>query len=112
MKVKLGALQLQPEGYKTFIPSSFPPEEDFSVLAETILKANQATPLLGKNWMALRNYCRMWTFSFLYIRKDATSSNQIERNTSGLLWMRLKLRLVFIRIFQKMWTTFCTISML
>lgn len=76
--IKIGQIQQQPSGYKAFVPCSFPPQEGFCFSPEIIQKANQATLVLGRLDGITQLLPDVDFFLFMYIRKDAASSNQIE----------------------------------
>lgn len=46
--IKIGSFIRQPQGYKAFIPETFPPEPLFNFSKKIIQKANEATLYLGK----------------------------------------------------------------
>lgn len=76
--VKIGELKQQKEGFKAFIPNPFPPEDGFE-FSHTIKRKNDtATRLLGKLDGITQLLPDMDFFLFMYIRKDAASSSQIE----------------------------------
>jgi Fic family protein len=82
----LGTWILQPTGYKAFIPSKFPPSEElFRFDAEgEVLHAN-AAHLLGKLDGITQLLPDLDFFLFMYLRKEATLSNQIEGTRATLI---------------------------
>lgn len=82
----LGTWILQPTGYKAFIPSKFPPAEElfrFDTEGE-VLHAN-AAHLLGKLDGITQLLPDLDFFLFMYLRKEATLSNQIEGTRATLI---------------------------
>ncbi len=77
-KVKIGELKQQKGGFKAFVPSPFPPERGFKFSHTIERKNDTATRLLGKLDGITQLLPDMDFFLFMYIRKDATSSSQIE----------------------------------
>lgn len=77
-KVEIGKFVTQPEGYKAFVPSSFPPKSDFEFDQKTNKKCNEATRLLGKLDGITKLLPDSDFFLLMYLRKDAASSSQIE----------------------------------
>lgn len=77
-KVRIGELKQQKEGFKAFVPDPFPPKGGFN-FSHTIEQKNDiATRLLGKLDGITQLLPDMDFFLFMYIRKDAASSSQIE----------------------------------
>ena len=77
-KVKIGELQQQKGGFHAFIPNPFPPKGGFEFSAIIERKNDNATRLLGKLDGITQLLPDMEFFLFMYIRKDAASSSQIE----------------------------------
>ncbi len=84
-KVKIGELKQQKEGFKAFIPASFPIEGDFKFSHAIERKNDNATRLLGKLDGITQLLPDMDFFLFMYIRKDATSSSQIEGTRATMI---------------------------
>jgi len=77
--MKIGKLVRQPEGFSAFIPAMFPPKKNgFSFSSKILKKVNQATLLLGKLDGIAHLLPDVDFFIFMYIRKDAAASSQIE----------------------------------
>lgn len=76
--VKIGTLRTQPEGFKAFIPNTFPPEGGFDFDPAILKKNTEATRLLGKLDGITRLLPDADFFLLMYLRKDAASSSQIE----------------------------------
>ncbi len=77
-KIKIGEFRQQKEGFKAFIPDPFPPMGGFKFTHTIERKNDEATRLLGKLDGITQLLPDMDFFLFMYIRKDATSSSQIE----------------------------------
>jgi len=79
MKIfEIGTVQEQKEGFKAFIPHPFPPKGGFDFDPEILKKNNEATRLLGKLDGITKLLPDADFFLLMYLRKDATSSSQIE----------------------------------
>lgn len=78
MKINIGTLKDQNEGFKAFIPNPFPPIEGFNFSAEILKKNNEASRLLGKLDGITKLLPDSDFFLLMYLRKDAASSSQIE----------------------------------
>jgi len=76
--MQIGRNIKQPAGFRAFIPDKFPPEKGFDWSASVIQKANLATLKLGKLDGITQLLPDLNFFLFMYIRKDAASSSQIE----------------------------------
>lgn len=81
----IGQNILQPQGYKAFIPNPFPPSQDFIFSSKVIQKANLATLKLGKLDGITQLLPDVDFFLFMYIRKDAASSSQIEGTQATMI---------------------------
>lgn len=81
----VGQLQQQREGYKAFIPVPFPHKELLDFSAETISKHSEAIRLVGKLDGITQLLPDVNFFIFMYIRKDAASSNQIEGTRATII---------------------------
>ncbi len=83
--VEIGKYVSQPTGYKAFIPNPFPPKNGFDFSNDLILKANESTLKLGKLDGITQLLPDVDFFIFMYIRKDAASSSQIEGTKATLI---------------------------
>lgn len=83
--MQLGAFQKQPQGFRAFVPDPFPPKGGFNLSANLIQKASEATLLIGKLDGITRLLPDANFFVFMYIRKDAASSNQIEGTNATMI---------------------------
>lgn len=84
-KIKIGELQRQKEGFNAFIPAPFPPKGGFGFSPAIERKNNTATRLLGKLDGITQLLPDMDFFLFMYIRKDAASSSQIEGTKATMI---------------------------
>jgi Fic family protein len=83
--MKIGKIVKQKEGYEAFIPGKFPPEQDFEWSKKSILKHSKAERLLGKLDGITQLLPDVDFFLFMYIRKDAASSSQIEGTQATMI---------------------------
>ncbi len=84
-KFKIGTIQEQKEGFKAFIPNTFPPEHGFDFDPILLKKNNEATRLLGKLDGITKLLPDADFFLLMYLRKDATSSSQIEGTMATMI---------------------------
>jgi len=83
--IEIGRSILQKEGFKAFIPNSFPPKDGFGLSSEILKKNDRATRLLGKLDGITRLLPDVDFFLSMYIRKDAASSSQIEGTRATMI---------------------------
>lgn len=83
--MKIGQIKKQSTGYHAFILNKFPPKEGFVFSAKIIQKASNATLLLGKLDGITQLLPDLDFFLFMYIRKDAASSSQIEGTKATMI---------------------------
>lgn len=81
----IGLYRQQPQGFKAFIPNDFPPIEDLELSRQIISKHTEAIRLLGKldgitQLLPDKDY-----FLEMFIRKDASSSSQIEGTKATMM---------------------------
>jgi len=81
----IGKYIQQPEGFKSFVPHSFPSEALLDFAPEVIEKNSQATLLLGKLDGITQLLPDVDFFISMYIHKDATSSSQIEGTKATMI---------------------------
>lgn len=76
--MKLGNFIQQPQGFKAFVPDKFPPIEGvvLSILAEKM--HTKASFMLGKLDGITQLLPDLDFFIFMYVRKEAALSSQIE----------------------------------
>lgn len=75
----------QPDGYRAFIPSVFPPKAGFEFDAKTIKKASEASRLVGKLDGITKLLPDLDFFLLMYLRKDAAASSQIEGTMATMI---------------------------
>lgn len=83
--IKIGTYIKQPEGFKAFIPASFPPSEGIPISDNLAKKHAEAMHLVGKldgitKLLPDRDY-----FLRMFIAKDASSSSQIEGTKATMM---------------------------
>lgn len=76
--MKIGKLVQQTTGYKAFIPDKFPPEEQIILSNKTQQLHAKAVLMLGKLDGITQLLPDLDFFIFMYIRKEATRSSEIE----------------------------------
>lgn len=76
--MKIGKLIQQPTGYKAFIPDKFPPEEQIILNNKTQQLHARAVLMLGKLDGITQLLPDLDFFIFMYIRKEAARSSEIE----------------------------------
>ncbi len=82
---EIGAYKAQPTGFKAFIPHPFPPKVGFNFDQNIHKKNNEATRLLGKLDGITKLLPDADFFLLMYLRKDATSSSQIEGTRATMI---------------------------
>ncbi len=80
----IGRYITQPGGYKAFIPHHFPPKEYLELSDRIIRKHTEAIRLLGKLDGITELLPDKNLFLRMFIRKDASSSSQIEGTNASL----------------------------
>lgn len=83
--VKIGQNIEQKEGFKAFTLNSFPPKEGFIFEPKVLKKNNEATRLLGKLDGITKLLPDSDFFLLMSLRKDATSSSQIEGTMATMI---------------------------
>lgn len=83
--IELGKLVTQPKGFKAFIPNPFPPKGSFHFDPKILKKNDEATRLLGKLDGITKLLPDADFFLLMYLRKDATSSSQIEGTMATMI---------------------------
>lgn len=83
--MKIGELRQQQTGYKAFIPGAFPPQEDWGFSKSLIFKHSEAERLVGKLDGITQLLPDIDFFLLMYVRKDATSSSQIEGTQATMI---------------------------
>ncbi len=83
--IEIGKNIHQKEGFKAFIPNSFPPKGGFNFDSKILKKNDQATRLLGKLDGITKLLPDADFFLLMYLRKDAASSSQIEGTNATMI---------------------------
>lgn len=83
--IQIGENIQQKEGFKAFIPNSFPPKGGFYFDSKILKKNDQATRLLGKLDGITKLLPDADFFLLMYLRKDAASSSQIEGTRATMI---------------------------
>jgi Fic family protein len=84
-KIVIGTYVNQPEGFKAFIPIAFPPKGDLKLDSKLVAKHTEAIRLLGKlDGITELLPDKNW-FLTMFIRKDASSSSQIEGTNATMI---------------------------
>lgn len=84
-KVRIGQYVQQKEGFKAFIPNDFPPKNDLGLDNKLVAKHTEAVRLLGKlDGITALLPDKDW-FLTMFIRKDASSSSQIEGTNATMM---------------------------
>lgn len=83
--MKIGQIKKQSTGYSAFVPDKFPPTGGFEFSPKIIQKASNATLLLGKLDGITQLLPDLDFFLFMYLRKDAASSSQIEGTKATMI---------------------------
>lgn len=84
-KQEIGTYKLQSGGFKAFVPNPFPVRAGFEFSPEILKKNNEATRLLGKLDGITKLLPDSDFFLLMYLRKDATSSSQIEGTMATMI---------------------------
>lgn len=85
MNIEIGHQKTQAQGFKAFIPNSFPPKTGFIFSQEILRKNDKATRLLGKLDGITKLLPDADFFLLMYLRKDAASSSQIEGTMATMI---------------------------
>lgn len=83
--MKIGKLILQSAGYKAFIPDKFPPEEQITLSFKTQQLHAKAVFMLGKLDGITQLLTDLDFFIFMYIRKEAARSSEIEGTQATII---------------------------
>ncbi len=83
--MKIGKLIQQPTGYKAFIPDKFPPEERINLSSKTQQLHAKAVLMLGKLDGITQLLPDLDFFIFMYIRKEAARSSEIEGTQATII---------------------------
>ncbi len=83
--IEIGRNIQQKEGFKAFIPNPFPPKGGFNFNSKILKKNDQATRLVGKLDGITKLLPDADFFLLMYLRKDASSSSQIEGTRATMI---------------------------
>jgi Fic family protein len=84
-KIAIGQYVQQKEGFKAFVPNDFPPTGNLGLPTNIITKHTEAVRLLGKlDGITELLPDKDW-FLTMFIRKDASSSSQIEGTNATMM---------------------------
>lgn len=83
--MKIGKLIQQPSGYQAFIPDKFPPKEQIVLSSKTQQLHAKAAFMLGKLDGITQLLPDLDFFIFMYIRKEATRSSEIEGTQATII---------------------------
>jgi len=81
---RAGTYQRQPTGYRAFIPASLPPQPSVTVGGELQRLLSEADLALGRLDGSIQTLPNPDLFVFMYVRKEAVLSSQIEGTQSSL----------------------------
>jgi len=83
-QTRSGAFVVQPGGHRAFIPKPLPPEPPLVIDAEMQALLSKADRALGRLDGSIRTLPNPDLFIFMYVRKEAVLSSQIEGTQSSL----------------------------
>jgi len=83
--MKIGKLIQQPSGYQAFIPDKFPPKEQIVLSSKTQQLHAKAALMLGKLDGITQLLPDLDFFIFMYIRKEAARSSEIEGTQATII---------------------------
>ena len=83
--IEIGKNIQQEQGFKAFVPNSFPPKDGFDFDSAILKKNDKATRLLGKLDGITKLLPDSDFFLLMYLRKDAASSSQIEGTRATMI---------------------------
>ncbi len=82
--IRAGRYIQQPEGYRAFIPNPLPPDPAVIISPEIQVLLSQADRALGRLDGSIQTLPHPDLFVFMYVRKEAVLSSQIEGTQSSL----------------------------
>ncbi|HNW95699.1 MAG TPA: Fic family protein [Anaerolineaceae bacterium] len=83
--VQVGTVRLLPAGYQAFIPTIFPPKAMLDFPKDILMKNSDATLKVGELKGITRLLPDIDFFLWMYLRKDAASSSQIEGTVATMI---------------------------
>ncbi|MBM3562972.1 MAG: Fic family protein [Alphaproteobacteria bacterium] len=84
MSDRSGKYALQPSGYKAFIPAPLPPDPAVEIDSEMQWLLSQADRALGRLDGSIQTLPNPELFVFMYVRKEAVLSSQIEGTQASI----------------------------
>ena len=81
---RVGRYVPQPTGYRAFIPAPLPPDPPFRFTKELQVLLSQADSVLGRLDGSIQTLPNPDLFVYMYVRKEAVLSSQIEGTQSSL----------------------------
>lgn len=82
--LRSGVLRQQPEGYRAFFPASLPPEPPIELTGNLQRLLSEADRALGRLDGSVQTLPNPDLFVYMYVRKEAVLSSQIEGTQSSL----------------------------
>lgn len=82
--LRAGGYQRQPEGYQAFLPAPLPPEPPLAMAGELQRLLSEADRALGRLDGSVQTLPNPDLFVYMYVRKEAVLSSQIEGTQSSL----------------------------
>ncbi|QDU15114.1 Adenosine monophosphate-protein transferase SoFic [Gimesia maris] len=83
-KTRAGRYVSQPTGYRAFIPNPLPPDPPIKIAPEMQVLLSQADRALGRLDGSIQTLPHPDLFVYMYVRKEAVLSSQIEGTQSSL----------------------------
>lgn len=83
-KFRAGRYVVQPTGYKAFIPTALPPEPGVRIAGQLQALLSKADLALGRLDGSIQTLPNHELFVYMYVRKEAVLSSQIEGTQSSL----------------------------
>ncbi|NKB72140.1 MAG: Fic family protein [Candidatus Latescibacteria bacterium] len=84
VSIRAGRYITQPTGYRAFIPAPLPPDPVVEITGELQVLLSQADRALGRLDGSIQTLPNPDLFVFMYVRKEAVLSSQIEGTQSSL----------------------------
>ena len=82
---RAGSYEVQPGGYRAFVPAPLPPDPPLQIDMDLLGWLSKADRALGRLDGATENLPNPNLFVFMYVRKEAVLSSQIEGTQASLL---------------------------
>ena len=83
-KGRAGRYVRQPAGYRAFVPAPLPPDPPIAITPEMQVLLSQADRALGRLDGSIQTLPHPDLFVYMYVRKEAVLSSQIEGTQSSL----------------------------